>query len=201
LRTPVTALLGNVDYAARYGADAEVLADLRHDAERLARLVDSLLALERAGAAGTSVTEPVALDELARSARGEGVRLGTVQPVRIAGDRAAVSRALGNLVENGLVHGDGVVTVSVVRAGDRARMTVRDEGPGPGQASHEHLFQRFWRGEGTSERPGAGLGLSIVAAIAAQHGGRVLVDGSAFTVELPALDDPPAASGPQDECD
>ena len=50
LRTPVTALLGNVEYAARHGADAEVLTDLRHDAHRLARLVDSLLALERAGA-------------------------------------------------------------------------------------------------------------------------------------------------------
>jgi two-component system, OmpR family, sensor kinase len=188
LRTPVTALLGNVDYAARYGADAEVLADLRHDAERLARLVDSLLALERAGAAGTSAMEPVALDELAHAVQGEGVLLGTVEPVRVSGDRAAVSRALGNLVENGLVHGDGVVTVSVVRGGDWARLTVRDEGPGPDPASHEHLFQRFWRGEGTSERPGAGLGLSIVAAIAAQHGGRVSVEGSAFTVELPALD-------------
>ena len=50
LRTPVTALLGNVEYAARHGADAEVLADLQRDAARLARLVDDLLVLERAGA-------------------------------------------------------------------------------------------------------------------------------------------------------
>ncbi len=50
LRTPVTALLGNVEYAARHGADAEVLDELRHDAARLARLVDGLLALERAAA-------------------------------------------------------------------------------------------------------------------------------------------------------
>ena len=49
LRTPVTSLLGNVEYAARHGADPEVLDDLRHDAARLARLVDALLALERAG--------------------------------------------------------------------------------------------------------------------------------------------------------
>ena len=52
LRTPVTALLGNVDYAARHGADAEVLADLRHDAERLARLVDSLLVARARRGAG-----------------------------------------------------------------------------------------------------------------------------------------------------
>jgi signal transduction histidine kinase len=62
---------------------------------------------------------------------------------------------------------------------------VRDQGPGPDPAENDQLFQRFWRGDGTSERPGAGLGLSIVAAIAAQHSGRVLVDGSAFTLELP----------------
>ena len=67
-------------------------------------------------------------------------------------------------------------------------MTVRDEGPGPDPAAHDQLFERFWRGDGAAERPGAGLGLSIVAAIAAQHSGQVLVDGSAFTLELPAAD-------------
>ena len=51
LRTPVTTLLGNVEYAARHGADPEVLEDLQRDARRLARLVDDLLVLERAGAA------------------------------------------------------------------------------------------------------------------------------------------------------
>jgi two-component system OmpR family sensor kinase len=191
LRTPVTALLGNVDYAARHGADAEVLADLRHDAERLARLVDSLLVLERAGAPGGGAREPVALDELARSVTAERVVLGTVDAVRVSGDRAALARAVGNLVENGLVHGpaEGVVTVSVVREGELARLTVRDEGPGPDPGEHDHLFERFWRGDATSERPGAGLGLSIVAAIAAQHSGRVLVDGAAFTLELPVAAD------------
>jgi signal transduction histidine kinase len=94
---------------------------------------------------------------------------------------------VGNLVENGLVHGpaDGLVTVSVARDGDRARVTVRDEGPGPDPAARDHLFERFWRGDGAAERPGAGLGLSIVAAIAERHSGRVVVDGSTFTIELP----------------
>jgi signal transduction histidine kinase len=188
LRTPVTALLGNVDYAARHGADAEVLADLRHDAERLARLVDSLLVLERAGAPASGVREPVALDELARSVAAERVVLGTIEAVQVSGDRAALARAVTNLVENGLVHGPagGVVTVSVARDAAHARVTVSDAGPGPDPAEHDQLFERFWRGDGTAERPGAGLGLPIVAAIAAQHFGRVLVDGSAFTLELPA---------------
>jgi two-component system OmpR family sensor kinase len=141
------------------------------------------------------VREPVALDQLVRSVVSEAgaderVVLDGLAPVTVSADSAALMRAVANLVENGLVHGPagGVVTVSVARDGDRGRVTVRDEGPGPDPAEHDQLFQRFWRGDGTSERPGAGLGLSIVAAIAAQHSGRVLVDGSAFTLELPVAD-------------
>jgi signal transduction histidine kinase len=78
------------------------------------------------------------------------------------------------------------VTVAVERAGDRARLSVADEGPGPDPAGRDRLFERFWRGEGAADRPGSGLGLSIVAAIAAQHGGEVVVDGSTFTLDLPA---------------
>ena len=193
LRTPVTALLGNVEYAARHGADADVLGDLRHDAARLARLVDSLLALERAGAArpGGQDQAPVALHELARAVvdadESGRVTLARADPVMVRGDADALRRALLNLIENGLVHGPagGRVTVAVARTGDRARVSVTDEGPGPDPAQRDRLFERFWRGEGAADRPGSGLGLSIVAAIAAQHGGEVVVEGSAFVLELP----------------
>jgi two-component system OmpR family sensor kinase len=193
LRTPVTALLGNVEYASRHGADAEVLADLHLDASRLARLVDSLLALERAGEAVPAVA-PVSLGALARAVAAEHdaerVTLGELSEVTVRGDADALARALRNLIENGIVHGPagGMVTVSVRRSADggHALLGVRDSGPGPDPAMHDRLFQRFWRGADAAERPGAGLGLSIVAAIAAHHGGRVLVDGAAFTLELPA---------------
>jgi two-component system, OmpR family, sensor kinase len=202
LRTPVTALLGNVDYAARHGADPEVLDDLRHDAARLARLVDSLLALERAGEAGAG-TEPVRVDELARgavAAGGDRVVAVELEPATVEGDPEALRRALANLIDNGLLHGpaDGRVTVAVTatvpRDGDRGsvRVSVSDQGVGPDAAAREHLFERFWRGPGSSERPGAGLGLSIVAAIADAHDGTVEVDGSTFTLVLPRGDAPPA---------
>ena len=190
LRTPVTALLGNVEYAARHGADAEVLADLREDAGRLARLVDSLLALERAGAAPPS-GRAVALDELAAAVvaeHGPGrVTLKRADAVSVRGDADSLRRALGNLIENGLVHGpaEGTVTVSVVRAGGMARVSVADAGPGPDPAEHARLFERFWRGPDAAGRPGSGLGLAIVAAIAERHSGTVGVEGSTFTLELP----------------
>jgi two-component system, OmpR family, sensor kinase len=188
LRTPVTTLLGNVEYAAKHGADAEVLADLQRDATRLARLVDDLLVLERQGAAASQPQE-VRLDRLLREAVAQHDRLDadTVDAVSVRGDAEALRRVLDNLIDNALVHGPpaGHVTVSLTGADGAVRLTVRDAGPGPDAAECERLFERFWRGPGAAGRPGSGLGLSIVAAIVERHGGRIEVDGPAFTVELP----------------
>jgi two-component system sensor histidine kinase MprB len=189
LRTPVTSLLGNVEFAARHGADEEVIADLQRDAARLARLVDDLLVLERSGAAQQDL-QAVDLQRLVDDVVGahtDGrVVAGSVEPVEVRGEADALARVLENLIENGLVHGPpaGRVTVSLRRRGDRALLTVSDEGPGPSPEQHERLFERFWRGSDAADRPGSGLGLSIVSAIVERHGGRVTVDGSAFTVEL-----------------
>jgi signal transduction histidine kinase len=191
----VTTLLGNVEFAARHGADPEVLAELRRDATRLARLVDDLLVLERAGAAEPEL-EALQLDGLARQVvhdheeSGERVVLEQAEPVRVRGEPEALRRVLENLIENALIHGPpgGRVTVAVAASDGRARLAVGDEGPGPDPAQLERVFERFWRGPGAAERPGSGLGLSIVAAVAERHAGRVLVDGSTFTVELPTAD-------------
>ena len=171
LRTPVTTLRGNVEYAVRYGVDAEILAEL-----------------ERAGEASPRA-ELVHLDAVVRDAAGasDRIELGPVTPVAIRGDESALSRALANLIENGLVHGPegGTVTVSVHASGRRALVRVSDEGTGPDPADRGHLFDRFWRGRGAAKEPGSGLGLAIVAAIVERHGGRVDVDGSTFTIDIP----------------
>ena len=108
--------------------------------------------------------------------------------VSVRADSEALSRAVANLIDNAVVHGppSGRVTVGVRHEGDRVLLTVSDEGPGPDPVDREHLFERFWRAQAASERPGSGLGLSIVAAIAERYGGRVTVDGPAFTIDLPA---------------
>jgi len=201
LRTPVTALLGNVEYAARHGADAEVLADLRSDASRLARLVDDLLVLERAAVPAEEqgvvdlaclvrdlVAAPatVAAGGTQHSGR-ERVSAGEIDTARVRGGEDELRRAVSNLIENALVHGPagGEVTVTLVAVGAQARLTVSDQGRGPDPASRERLFERFWRGPEAAGRPGSGLGLSIAAAIAERHGGQIEVDGSAFTIVLP----------------
>jgi two-component system, OmpR family, sensor kinase len=209
LRTPVTTLLGNVEFAARHGADPEVLEELVRDARRLARLVDDLLVLERAGAPSAAASEGGAVDlarvvtEVAAAHDGRVVvsAAAGAGPMLVRGDSGELARALENLVENALVHGPdgGSVRVSLVRHEGRVWLTVQDEGPGPDPADAEHLFERFWRGPGASERPGSGLGLSIVAAIAARHGGTVRVEGSAFTVDLPALGAQDSVHGDQSD--
>ena len=196
LRTPVTTLLGNVEYAARHGADPEVLEELQRDARRLARLVDDLLALERADA-GVSSEGKVDLGQVVRRvvgahAGGDAGRVASVGVDRavVRGDRRALARALENLVENALVHGPegGRVTIELARVNSRALVTVRDEGPGPDPGDRDRLFERFWRGSGAAGRPGSGLGLSIVSAIVDRHGGKVAIEGSAFTLDLPRVE-------------
>ena len=82
--------------------------------------------------------------------------------------------------------------MTVRSVGDRVRLEVADEGPGLAPDVAARVFERFYRGDPARTRAsgGSGLGLSIVAAVAAAHGGRVSVDtaagaGARFVVDLP----------------
>jgi two-component system OmpR family sensor kinase len=187
LRTPLTALRGNVEFLSRHGATPTVVADLKHDAERLSRLADDLIAVSREEAAGPPTAE-VELGEVVKAVVGRdpGVRV-DVEPVRVLGDRAALERALVNLVQNAHLHGPpgGEVTVAAQRKGEIAQLSVSDEGAGLAAADAERAFERFWR-SGPNDS-GSGLGLAIVRATAERHGGRAYAEGSRFTIELPAL--------------
>jgi two-component system, OmpR family, sensor kinase len=189
LRTPLTALRGNVDYLVRHGASAEVLAELQHDARRLSELADDLLVLSREEAAPRP-PDVVRLDELVRAVAEDDPAVDAVapEPVPVRGDRAALERALANLVENAHRHGPdgGRIVASAEVADGVARMSVLDEGRGLQPYEAARAFERFWRRRGG---PGSGLGLAIVRATAERHGGRVYAEGARFTVELPALRD------------
>jgi two-component system, OmpR family, sensor kinase len=185
LRTPLTALVGNVAYLARHGASSELIAELEDDTRRLAQLADDLLALSREEAAPPPEAV-LRLDELARSFAGEGVDVGS-EPVSVRGDPEALERALTNLIENAHRHGRGRITVKAWPLDGRALLTVSDEGPGLSAEEAGQAFERFWRGEAPG--PGSGLGLAIVRATAERHGGRAYVEGSRFTIDLPAVRD------------
>jgi signal transduction histidine kinase len=189
LRTPLTALRGNAAYVARHGADPGVLADIESDAERLAALLDDLLALAREDAADEPPAEPVDLRELASAvAADHATATASGDPAPVHGDRAALERALRNLVENAERHGPpgGAIAIETATTTDgRARLAVSDEGAGLTPQEAEHAFDRFWRGP-HAPAGGTGLGLAIVRATAERHGGRATVDRASFAIELPA---------------
>ena len=194
LRTPVTSLIGNIEFLGRHGAEPGVLEDLRGDAERLGRLVEDLLTLERGGAT-VAEPQPVELSALARRVVAElgepRVTVAGAPEAFVLGDDGALARALRNLIDNALRHGpaSGPVRVSLAvvagGGGGEARITVADAGPGPAPEERERVFERFWRAPDATGRPGSGLGLSIVATVAAAHGGTVELDGAAFTMVIP----------------
>jgi signal transduction histidine kinase len=196
LRTPLTALRGNVAYVTRHGADDAVLADIEADVARLNALLDDLLALAREDAAAPAFdSEPVDLVDVAvEAAEADPADNTIVQASRgsavVAGERAALARAAGNLVHNARKHGPprGRITITVKVDDQHASITVADEGTGLHGDEADHAFERFWRGPRAGGE-GSGLGLAIVRAIAERHGGRVAVDEARFTIELPRLTD------------
>src|SRR5262249_5774422 len=190
LRTPVTSLRGNIDYLRRHGIDPPVLADLEADAARLSALVHDLLTLSREDA-GEALDGDVRLDVLAREIGSSDARVSVEAPtpVRVRGDRAALERAVLNLIDNARRHGPvgGRITLAAWQDDGVATLSVRDEGSGLSDDESVHAFERFWRG--SHGRPGSGLGLAIVRATAERHGGRAVVSGAEFTIELPAFTD------------
>jgi two-component system OmpR family sensor kinase len=201
LRTPLTALRGIAELY-RQGAvpadrTAEAFARVEHESQRMGELVEELLLLARLDARRPLAREPVDLLQVCREAvaavsAGREVALevlpGSVAPI-VAGDAPRLRQVVDNLVANALRHGRGRVTVSVGTDGDSAVISVDDEGPGVPDEDREKVFDRFYRGVADRSRDtgGSGLGLSIVAAIMAAHGGSVQLDGAAFTARMPLV--------------
>jgi two-component system OmpR family sensor kinase len=118
----------------------------------------------------------------------------------ITGDEARVRQLLGNLVSNALAYTPAGSPVEIIAMlehlpgpqSSRAKVLVVDHGDGISPEAAPHVFERFWRSDPARVRAqgGAGLGLSIVAAIADAHGGHVSLEdtpggGATFVVELP----------------
>lgn len=184
LRTPLALLKTEIELALDEPESAPVLAAALRSAgeetDRLSQLADDLLLLASVDSGTlplrrTSVGVAEVLDSIAtrfrRRASDGGRVIETAAPseLTILADRRRLEQALANLVENALRYGAGTIRLEAVESSDRAILHVRDEGAGFPPAFVDRAFDRFSRADDT--RDGAGLGLAIVAAIAAAHGG------------------------------
>jgi two-component system OmpR family sensor kinase len=163
-------------------------------------LVDDLLLLARLDETHPVQRSPVDLAVLAADACSDAVAaapnrsvtLDAPQPVMVMGDRDHLRQAISNLVINAVRHTpDGSpIDVSAGLQDGSARVAVRDHGQGLDDAALVHVFDRFWRAQEGRSGTGAGLGLSIVEGIAAEHGGTATVanaddGGAVFELHLP----------------
>jgi len=183
LRTPLATLRTELELALRRPRPA---AELRRaivsaveETERLSRLADDLLLIARAEQGQLPVrVSTVDIGELfARTTRGlrcpDGRKL-TVSSdgvPRVSGDPHRIEQALRNLVDNALRHGGGDIWLAAVAAPAGVELHVRDHGAGFPVDFVARAFERFSRADDSRNARGAGLGLSIVQAVALAHGG------------------------------
>ncbi len=206
LRTPLTSIQGFAELY-RLGAGGEQVPDLpvimgriESEAARMRTLVEDLFLLAeldrvrpvRADRVDLSVLAADACTDAVAIAPDRRVVLDAPEPVTVRGDADHLRQAIVNLVSNAIRHTPAGTPVEVTtRSGDGwAEVGVRDRGPGLDEAGLAHAFDRFWQADPARVGTSSGLGLSIVAGIAAEHGGTVAVanaaDGGArFTIRLP----------------
>lgn len=211
LRTPITIARGNVELLGDTPAERdEAAAIISDELDRMARYVSDLLVLAKAGRPDFLRLDPVDLGDLANSflqrVRSLGDRrwvLDEAPPpgtAAVAGDEERLNQAAVNLATNAVQHttsGDEI-GIGVRTLGDTYHLWVRDTGPGIDETVLDRLFDRYTRGATSRTRraDGLGIGLSIVDAIAAAHGGSVAAantgDGAIITVTCAA--DPEATT-------
>jgi signal transduction histidine kinase len=184
LRSPVARLSAALDTAQARSADtgtSEALQAARADADALEAMLTTALELSRmeSGAIedrrqaldlGQVVTDLVELYEPLAESSGVALSVDAAK-VGVLTDRELISRALGNLIDNALKYGGDQVHVTVRPLGRSAEIVVSDNGPGIASEDRERALARFNRLDNARTRPGAGLGLAMVSAVAQLHGG------------------------------
>lgn len=211
LRTPLTITKGETELALRRPRQAEdyrvVLESNLEEIDRMSRIVDELLFLSRADLGEIKLKMfPVQLDDLVREIQQQALVLGqdrnihtvleAIEPVVVQGDDLRLRELLLNLVDNAVKYSQEGQTVelSLLVAGNKGKLVVRDHGIGFAPEDHGRIFDRFYRTDEARAyaAKGTGLGLAICKWIVEVHHGTIEVQsvvhgGSCFTVFLPLV--------------
>lgn len=212
LRTPLAALRAVGEVGLREGQDAsaarEVIGSMLEEADRMARLLDSLLALTRIEGGERVLSQaPFELRKLVRATvvhisalaeeRNQRITVNAVEfPIYVAGEEALIRQALVNLLDNAIKYSPHGTTIEIAVSvgGVWAMLAVTDEGLGIDPAQEKRIFERFFRGSqaGSTGASGFGLGLTIARAVVEAHQGTLEARsgsprGSKFLIRLPRL--------------
>jgi two-component system, OmpR family, sensor histidine kinase CiaH len=203
LRTPLAVIRANAEYLQQVQPDSEEASEILAETDRLAALVDALLALAR-GQGGAPADRPVDLGELVSSSaqsmrplavdRKVALDVAATPGLEVRGNPDQLRQLVLILVDNALRYTPegGTVRVEAHRNDGTAVVAVSDTGIGIAPDALKHVFQRFYRADEARTRSdgGAGLGLSIAEQLVTDHGGRISAEsrpgsGSTFRVSLP----------------
>lgn len=194
LRTPLARLKGDLEAAAgKIGSDRDAsLAQAGAEAERLEKIFDAVLRIARieAGrhdAAMRSVDLSTLLEDAAEYYRPAAEERRISLTVSIApgltafADTDLMFQAMANLIDNAIkyAHAGGAVTLTAKPAGYAVEITLADDGPGIAAEHRDRVTERFYRAPSAVGLPGDGLGLSMVAAVAALHGSTLAFEDGA----------------------
>jgi signal transduction histidine kinase len=208
MRTPLTSVLGFAqylqDHATTETQQQEYLGLIVKEGERLKRLIDNLLSLQRLRA-GFGLVDPgpvllyPLLYEVAERYRPiltrQRIELDCLPELpRVQGEALKLHEVLSNLVDNAIKYAppESRIVLGARADGKRVLLWVEDQGPGIPADQQEKIFERFYRMAGPGKIAGTGLGLALVKEIVQAHNGRVWVEseagrGSTFYLSLPAL--------------
>ena len=207
LRTPLTRLRSIAEAALQSQEQPEVyreaLADCLEETERLANFLNTLLDIAEAEAGTLPLhQEPVAVAPLLKDlvdlyryvAEDKQISLAADYPADlwVTADATRLRQALANVLDNAIKYTPpgGRITVAAAAAGPWRRLTIADTGMGIPPAELPRIWDRLYRGDASRSQRGLGLGLSLVKAIIAAHGGHIEVtsqpgQGSRFDIYLP----------------
>lgn len=203
LRTPLSTIKGYAELSRRMSDPddlSQVLSKVDSESLRMTRLVEDMLLLARLDAGRNIEPRPVDLTRVVADAVHDAAvvdpdRTWNVSlppdPITIDGDEQRLHQLVTNLLRNASRHtGEGTrVVTSLEVDGANVRLMVADNGPGIDPELLPTIFDRFTRGDSSRTRAsgGAGLGTSLVQAIAHAHGGRVSVTSAPGQTEFIVL--------------
>ena len=186
LRTPLSHLQQRLERAREARAPEERTAAIEHAQQKLAEILQTFDAILRlaeieGGAAKRRFAEvdlTALVERVADAYRpdieesGRHVTLGTFASTRIVGDADLLAQALANLIENAIRHtpSGATITINLTERADSVVLEVVDDGTGIAAKDYRDVVRPFARLDASRSKPGAGLGLSIVSAVASLHG-------------------------------